>query len=145
MAGAASSDIEDGATAGTKREPHRDRKLRSCCQSTVSPDDRDQTDLISNVTDDRGEPVAGGLWGATAARLDEPKRSVSCEVSHDHLIVQQATRSLSSPLLDTPLRPSPPYITGYQHLPNPCALSELSYLSFCRFDPLRYAHIGSIC
>ena len=37
-------------------------------QSTVSPDDRDQTDLISNVTGDRGEAMAGGLWGAAAAR-----------------------------------------------------------------------------
>ena len=37
-------------------------------QSTVSPDDRDQTDLISNVTGDRGEAMAGGLWGVAAAR-----------------------------------------------------------------------------
>jgi hypothetical protein len=32
LAGAASSDIADGATAGTNREPHRDRKLWSCCR-----------------------------------------------------------------------------------------------------------------
>ena len=35
-------------------------------QSTVSPDDRDQTDLVNNVTGDLGEAMAGGLWGAAA-------------------------------------------------------------------------------
>ena len=55
------------------REPVVKTKLSLCAdliifQSTVSPDDRDQTDLISNVTGDRGEAMAGGLWGVAAAR-----------------------------------------------------------------------------